>query len=63
MKRRSRIYYKEEQKALMWDRCQKSKSLGSIARLFNRHYQSIERIIREGMVGYARQNIDDNLTH
>ena len=47
MKRRPRIYYTEEQKALMWDRWQKGESLGSIARLFDRHHPSIERIIRE----------------
>jgi len=47
MKQRPRIYYTEEQKALMWDRWQKGESLGSIARLFDRHHPSIERIIRE----------------
>jgi IS30 family transposase len=47
MKRRPRIYYTEEQKALMWDRWKKGESLGSIARLFDRHHPSIERIIRE----------------
>ena len=36
MKRRPRIYYTEEQKALMWDRWKKGESLGSIARLFDR---------------------------
>ena len=36
MKYRARIYYTEEQKALMWDRWQKGESLGSIARLFDR---------------------------
>jgi len=46
MKRRPRICYTEEQKALMWDRWQKGDSLGSIARLFDRHHPSIERIIR-----------------
>ena len=47
MKRRPRIYYTEEQKALMWDRWKKGESMGSIARLFDRHHPSIERIIRE----------------
>ena len=47
MKRRPRIYYTEEQKALMWDRWKKGESLGSIARLFDRHHPSIERIIAE----------------
>jgi len=47
MKQRPRIYYTEEQKALMWDRWQKGESLGSIARLFDRYHSAIERIIRE----------------
>jgi IS30 family transposase len=47
MKRRPRICYTEEQKALMWERWQKGESLGSIARLFDRDHPSIERIIRE----------------
>ena len=46
MKRRPKIYYTEEQKALMWDRWKKGESLESIARLFDRHHPSIERIIR-----------------
>jgi len=47
MKRRPKIYYTEEQKGLMWDRWKQGESLGSIARLFDRHHPSIERIIRE----------------
>ena len=47
MKYRPRIYYTEEQKALMWDRWQKGESLGSIARLFDRHHSSIQRILAE----------------
>ena len=47
MKRRPKIYYTEEQKAMMWDRWQKGETLGSIARLFNRYHSSIERIIAE----------------
>lgn len=47
MKRRPRIYYTEEQKALMWDRWKQGDSLGAIARLFDRHHPSIERIISE----------------
>ncbi len=43
MKQRPRIYYTEEQKAMMWDRWQKGETLGSIARLFDRHHPSIER--------------------
>ena len=47
MKQRPRIYYTEEQKAMMWDRWQKGETLGSIARLFDRHHPSIQRIIAE----------------
>ena len=47
MKQRPRIYYTEEQKAMMWDRWQKGETLGSIARLFDRHHPSIERILAE----------------
>lgn len=46
MKRRPKIYYTEAQKALMWDRWKNGESLESIARLFDRHHPSIERIIR-----------------
>jgi hypothetical protein len=38
MKYRTRIYYTEEQKALMWDRWQLGDSLHEIARLFDRHH-------------------------
>lgn len=47
MKRRQRIIYTEEQKALMWDRWQKGDSLGTIARLFDRGHSSVERILQE----------------
>ena len=47
MKYRPRIYYTEEQKALMWDRWQKGESLNAIARLFDRHHSSIQRILAE----------------
>lgn len=47
MKYRKRIYYTDEQKALMWDRWQKGETLGSIARLFDRYHSSVERIIAE----------------
>jgi IS30 family transposase len=47
MKRRTRIHYTESQKALMWDRWQKGDSLNEIARLFDRHHPSIERILAE----------------
>ncbi len=47
MKRRPRTYYTEEQKSLMWDRWQKGESLHSIAKLFDRHHPSIQRIFAE----------------
>jgi IS30 family transposase len=47
MKQRTRIYYTESQKALMWDRWQKGDSLNEIARLFDRHHPSIQRILAE----------------
>ena len=46
MKYRTRIYYTEEQKTLMWDRWQKGESLSSIARLFDRHHSSVEGILK-----------------
>ncbi|MEN8180812.1 MAG: IS30 family transposase, partial [Pseudomonadota bacterium] len=47
MEQRPRIYYTEEQKALMWDRWQRGESLNSIARLFERGHSSIQRIFAE----------------
>ena len=45
MKYRTRIYYTEEQKALMWDRWQKGDSMHAIARLFDRNHSSIAGIL------------------
>ncbi len=45
MKQRRRIYYSEEQKALMWDRWQKGDSMHAIARLFDRNHSSILGIL------------------
>jgi IS30 family transposase len=45
MKYRTRIYYSEEQKSLMWDRWQKGESLHNIARLFDRSHGSIAGIL------------------
>ena len=45
MKRRPRIYYTEEQKALMWDRWQRGDSLQAIAGLFDRSHSSIAGIL------------------
>lgn len=47
MKQRPRSYYTEEPKALMWERWQKGDSLEKIAKLFNRHHPSAERILAE----------------
>lgn len=47
MKRRPRIHYTEEQRALMWERWQRGDSLEKIANLFDRHHPSIERILKE----------------
>jgi IS30 family transposase len=47
MKQRPRIYYTENQKALMWDRWRKGDSLQQIAQLFDRNHSSIQRILAE----------------
>ena len=45
MKYRTRTYYSDAQKALMWDRWQQGDSLHTIARLFDRSHGSIQGII------------------
>jgi IS30 family transposase len=47
MKRRPRIYYTENQKALMWDRWRKGDSLQQIAQLFDRNHSSVQRILAQ----------------
>ena len=47
LRRRTRIYYTDTQKAQMWDRWQKGETLCSIARGFDRYHSSIGRIISE----------------
>jgi IS30 family transposase len=47
MKQRTRIYYTESQKALMWERWKKGDTLHQIAQLFDRHHPSIQRILAE----------------
>jgi len=47
MKQRTRIYYTESQKALMWERWRKGDTLNQIAQLFDRHHPSIQRILAE----------------
>ena len=47
MKYRTRTYYTEAQKSLMWDRWQKGDSLQQIAQLFDRNHSSVQRILAE----------------
>jgi IS30 family transposase len=56
MKQRSRIYYTETDKALMWDRWQKGESLQSIAQLFGRNHSSIAGVLsRTGGIRPAKR--------
>jgi len=45
MKYRSRTYYTEQQKALMWERWQKGDSLQKIAQLFDRNHSVVQGIL------------------
>jgi IS30 family transposase len=57
MKYRTRIYYSEEKKSLMWDRWQAGDSLHAIARLFDRSHGSIAGILsRTGGIRPAEKN-------
>ena len=47
MKQRPRIYYSENQKALMWERWRKGDTLQQIAQLFNRNHSSIQGILAQ----------------
>jgi len=47
MKQRTRIYYTEAQRAVMWDRWQQGESLHAIAQLFDRGHSSVQRILAE----------------
>jgi IS30 family transposase len=47
MKQRTRIYYTDSQKALMWERWRKGDSLQKIAQLFDRNHSSVQRILAE----------------
>lgn len=47
MKYRTRIYYTESQKAVMWERWQQGDSLHKIAQLFDRPHNSVRRILAE----------------
>ncbi len=45
MKRRSRIYYSDSQKALMWERWKQGWTLHEIGKLFDRPHTSIHQIL------------------
>ena len=45
MKQRTRIYYTETDKALMWERWRQGESLHAIAQLFDRYHTSIGGIL------------------
>jgi IS30 family transposase len=45
MKRRSRTYYTDAQKALMWERWKEGWTLHQIAQLFNRAHTSVQKIL------------------
>ena len=47
MKKRPRIYYSADQRALIWERWRKGETLHQIARLFDRYHSSIQRIVAE----------------
>jgi len=64
MKYRSRIYYSETDKALMWDRWQEGESLREIAQLFDRHHSSVRGIFERygGMRPPTRRRSARSLT-
>lgn len=45
MKYRTRVYYTEAQKTLMWKRWQQGASMKEIAQLFGRHHSTVQGII------------------
>jgi hypothetical protein len=45
MARRSRNYYTDSQKALMWERWRRGESLHQIAQLFDRHHTSLRGVL------------------
>ena len=45
MKQRTRIYYSETDKALMWERWRQGESLQRIAQLFDRNHSAIGGIL------------------
>jgi len=47
MKYRTRTFYSETQKAMMWDRWRRGETLHDIARLFDRHHGSVRGILAQ----------------
>jgi IS30 family transposase len=47
MRQKPRIYYTDNQKALMWERWRQGDSLQKIAQLFDRNHSSVMRILAE----------------
>ena len=45
MKYRTRTYYTDSQKALMWERWKEGWTLHQIAQLFNRAHTSVQKIL------------------
>lgn len=64
MKQRRRIYYTDEQKALMWERWQKGDSMNAIARLFDRGHSSVQGVLSKmgGVSAPARRRSRLSLT-
>ena len=58
MKQRTRIYYTEADRALMWERWRRGESLDSIARLFDRNHSAIGGILsRWGGIRPQRRSV------
>jgi hypothetical protein len=56
MKYRTRTFYSETQKAMMWDRWRPGETLHDIARLFDRHHTSVGGIlVRTGGIRPAQR--------
>ena len=47
MKYRTRTYYTDSQKALMWERWRQGWALHEIGKLFDRHHGSMRQILAE----------------
>jgi IS30 family transposase len=47
MKQRSRIYYTDSQKALMWDRWKRGETLHEVAKLFGRTHGSVRSVLAQ----------------